>query len=322
MRRFQSVGFIQKNNRQSPPRKPAAAAVPVNAGSGPGHSRMVQALGWICVFASAFFFYMATAVIRWAKTGTAMEASEFVFARFIFGFAVICTIMLIRRKGPQPRRYSLLIGRGVYNCLAVYFFYKAVSVTSLAEGNILNMTYPVFLALFSWIFISEQRDPVAVVMVVLAFAGIWLILSPGLSMFGLQSIWGLASGISAAFAILSLNMSRQYHDSETVLFYMFGLGAILIYPVFSGEIAVPSGTEFYYLAICSLLGVGGQYLLTLGFRYVTAVEGGIISSTRILLAAMLGPVVASDPGMTASGWFGAILIFIANVVLAGRKARG
>jgi len=324
------LAISPKNKRITAHRKGAPAGPaeegnpPGNGGYGAGRvpSRLVQVLGWLCVFASAFCFYLATTVIRWAKAETTLEPSVFVLARFLIGFAVICIIMILRRKGPQPRRYNLLLGRAVFNFMAVYFFYKAVAVTSVAEGNILNMTYPVFIALFSWIFMRKQRDPLGVAMVALAFAGIWLILTPGDFRFRTESLWGLASGVTAAFAILSLNLSRQYHDSETVLFYMFGLGAVITYPIFYHEIILPDATGFYYLGLCSLYGVGGQYLLTLGFRYVTAVEGGIISSTRILLAALLGPVMAADPPLTAAGWVGAVLLFVANVVLAGRRVRG
>ena len=59
--------------------------------------------------------------------------------------------------------------------------------------------------------------------------------------------------------------------------------------------------------------------MTLGFRYVTAVEGSIISSMRILLAALLGPLVAGEPSLAAAGWVGAILLFCANATLAIRR---
>jgi hypothetical protein len=64
----------------------------------------------------------------------------------------------------------------------------------------------------------------------------------------------------------------------------------------------------------------GQYCITFGYRYVTAVEGGIISSSRILLAATLGPFIASDPFLDLKGWLGAGLIFMVNAALAWRKS--
>ena len=66
---------------------------------------------------------------------------------------------------------------------------------------------------------------------------------------------------------------------------------------------------------------GGQFLITVGFRYVTAVEGSIISSMRIFLAALLGPLVAGEAPLTETGWLGAMLLFAANAVLAMRRSR-
>ena len=185
----------------------------------------------------------------------------------------------------------------------------------------MNMSYPIFLTILSWYVFKEQRDVLASVMVAIAFAGIWLILSPGMKSPNVNSFWGVASGVTSALAILYLNMARQYHDSETVLFYMFGLGCIVMYAVFYDKIFVPNGKEFYYLLVCSLFGTLGQYLLTFGFKYVTAVEGSIISSSRILMAALLGPWLALDPPLSVAGWIGALLIFLANVSLTIRKTR-
>jgi predicted MFS family arabinose efflux permease len=54
---------------------------------------------------------------------------------------------------------------------------------------------------------------------------------------------------------------------------------------------------------------------------VTAIEGSVITSMRILLAAVLGPLMVADPSLATSEWIGALLIFMANVVLTVCKAR-
>jgi drug/metabolite transporter (DMT)-like permease len=278
-------------------------------------------LGCLAVFASAFCFYFSTVVIRWSREVVDVDSAFFSFFRFLIGFIVVCAIMALKRQGPVARRYDLLIGRTVGNCIAVFCFYQAVRYTSLAEANILNMTYPIFIAILSWIVLRDQRDLVALAMVGVALVGVWLILQPGRMGLGINSLWGLGSGISAAVAIFYLNLSRRHHDANTVLFYMFGLGAILMFAFFRTSIYWPNPTEFYYLALCGGSGIVGQFLITLGFRYVTAVEGGVISSTRILLAALLGPFLASDPSLGPAGWVGAFLLFGADVVLAVRKGR-
>jgi drug/metabolite transporter (DMT)-like permease len=278
-------------------------------------------LGCLAVFASAFCFYFSTVVIRWSRDVVTIDSAYFAFFRFLLGFFVVCTIMALRRQGPVPKRYHLLVGRTLGNCIAVYCFYQAVRYTSVAEANILNMTYPIFVAILSWVLLRHQRDPVALAMVVVAVAGVWLILQPGNMGLGLKSLWGIGSGVSAAFAILYLNLSRQYHDANTVLFYMFGLGSLLMFLFFRQHFFWPDGRELYYLTLCGGAGIAGQFLITLGFRYVTAVEGGVISSTRILLAALMGPWLAAEPPLGPAGWIGALLIFGANVVLTLRKGR-
>ena len=89
---------------------------------------------------------------------------------------------------------------------------------------------------------------------------------------------------------------------------------------FHDDFFMPNIKELCFLLACSLAGVLGQYLLTYGFLYVTAVEGSIISSSRIFMAALLGPLLVADPALTVTGWCGALLIFSANAILALRKA--
>ncbi|MCP3950887.1 MAG: DMT family transporter, partial [Desulfobacterales bacterium] len=252
-------------------------------------------LGCLAVFASAFCFYMSTVAIQWSRASVAIDASYFVFARFLLGFIVVSTVMKVRNRRLVLKNHHLLIGRTLSNCAAVYCFFKAVTVTTVAEANIVNMTYARLIAIFTWVFLQRQRDVITLAMVLIAFVGVWLVLSPGAFSLKLDHTWGLMSGLTAAAAIIYLNISRQYHDTHTILFYMFGLGTVVIYLVFYRYIFFPDTLEFYYLVLCAAFGIAGQYLLTLGFRYVTAVEGGIISSTRILLAALLGPILVAEP---------------------------
>lgn len=287
--------------------RPASPMIPGLLGSG-------------AIFLSAFCYYLSTVVIRWSQDVTVIDSTYFAVFRFMMGFVVVCIILAIKGQGPKPKRFDLLLGRMATNCIAVCCFYQAVRSASVAEANILNMTYPIFIAVFSWIFLRHQRDKAAMAMVVVASIGIWLIISPGRFQLRPENLWGLASAVATAFSLLYLNVSRQYHDTNTILFYMFGLGTIVTYALFHDRIFWPDSTALRYLMGCGACGIVGQFLITLGFRYVTAVEGGIISSTRILLAGLLGPWLASEPAMSPVGLLGALLIFSANAVLSWRKA--
>jgi drug/metabolite transporter (DMT)-like permease len=251
--------------------------------------------------------------------GVAPDPAFYVLVRFLLGFLVITSILILKTRPPRPVKYKLLAGRAVANSVAVYCFYMAVQTTSVAHANILNMTYPVFVALITWGFLHERLEFRMSLALLTAFTGIVLILHPGNMAINVKHLWGLGSGISAALAIICLNRSRKVHDSETVLFYMFGLGSLMIYAGFHDRMVIRHAIDIVYLVLCGAFGIAGQYLITAGFRYVTAVEGSILSSTRILMAAFAGPLIAIDPALTARGWFGAMLIFSANAYLALRK---
>ncbi|MBI9089709.1 MAG: DMT family transporter [Desulfobacterium sp.] len=278
--------------------------------------------GYLAVFGSAFCFYLSTTVIIYArKFQVEIDASYFTFARFLLGFVIVSLVFMVKKKRPKPVSYHLLFGRALFNTIAAFCFFKAVEQTSLSEGNILNMTYPLFVAFISWFLFRDQRDPIAIAIVLTAFTGVWMILVPDHhAAFSADSLWGLCSGISGAGAILYLNASRKVHDTETILFFMFGAGGLAIFCLYRQHIFMPDLKDFFFLMLCALFSVLGQYLLTAGFRYVTALEGSIISSTRILMAALLGPVLMSEPALSITGWVGAGMIFGGNVYLAIRKS--
>lgn len=62
-------------------------------------------------------------------------------------------------------------------------------------------------------------------------------------------------------------------------------------------------------------------LLTYDFLQVTAAEGAVISSSRILIADLLGLLLVADPPRTKTGGIGTLIIFGAKVALGIGKSR-
>jgi drug/metabolite transporter (DMT)-like permease len=277
--------------------------------------------GSVAILTSMWCFYLETAVVRWATSANIALSTQFlIFVRFLVGFLVVGFIFLVKRKPFRPRRYQYLLGRAVTNILAVFCSYKAVELTTLAQGSILNMTFPVFIAIFSWFVFKAQRDFLALIMTGVAFCGIFLVLSPGDLQIDWNSLWGVVSGIITAVSLMVLNVARQDNDTDTVMFVVFGAGTLLLYLAFRNAFHLPNRIELFYLLLGATMAITGQYLLTMGFRYVTPVKGGVLSSTRILIAAFLGPYITSDPSLKLSGWLGAILILGTNLYFILRKS--
>lgn len=270
--------------------------------------------GSVAILASMWCFYLETAVVRWSTSSNVALSTPFlIFVRFLVGFLLVGLVFLIKRKPLWPRRYPLLLGRAATSIFAVFCTYKAVELTTLAQGSILNMTFPVFIGIFSWFVFKAQRDLIALIMTFVAFCGIVLVVNPGAFQLEWNSLWGLVSGIIAAVSLMLLNVARQSNDTDTVMFVVFGVGTLLLYLTFREAFYAPNQEELFYLLLGATLAISGQYLLTMGFRYVTPVKGAILSSTRILIAAFLGPYITSDPPLNLFGWIGAVLILGTNM---------
>lgn len=281
--------------------------------------KMKQIMGGLAVFASAFCFYLATVVMHHSYLSTSLSSGYFTFMRFFLGLLIVSVVLSIKRKTPKPIEYRFLFLRAIANLAAVFCFYKAVELTTTAEANILNMTFPVFIAILSWIFIKGEKDYGGYFFSAVAFLGIAFLLNVGSMSVNSSHFWGLASGLTAAIAMIALNITRQKNDTDVVLFVMFAVGTFVLFAFLRQEIYWPSEYEALFLLLTSFLGILGQYLLTLGQRFVSAVETGIIASTRILLAACLAPLLTQEPSLALYGWIGALLIFTANIYLAFRR---
>lgn len=285
------------------------------------HSK--EFIGSIAILISMNCFYLEAAVVRWATTNpeVALGPQFLIFARFLLGFLVTGVVFLFQQRVPRPKQTGTIVFRAVTNMIAVYCSYKAVELTTLAEGTILNMTYPVFIGIFTWFLFKHQRNLVATIMTFVAFYGIFLVVAPQNMEFQWESLWGLMSGIVAAVSLILLNMVRQHNDTNTVLFVVFGTGTLLLAVIFHDSYYLPSRLELLYLVSGAASAIAGQYLLTMGFRYVTPVKGGILSSSRILLSAFLGPYITSDPPLTFSGWIGALIILGTNIYFISQKTK-
>ncbi len=280
-----------------------------------------KTIGYSCILGAAFLAYISAVVVRWSQARTEIHPAFFLFSQYTLGFVFIMALLVFQGRKPATERFSLVIGRTIGAALAVLFLYKAVTETTVAAANILNLTYPLFIGLFTYIFLKDKRDPYSLASVLIAWGGVWLILAPGGIELQVENLWGLASGVSAAIAIVFLNIARERTDSESILYYMFGLGALFVFILYPNKIHVPDRWESYYLGMGAVAGVAGQYMLTVGHRFVTAVEGSVLSSTRIIMAGFLGPILVADQSLGFYGWTGALLIFAANAVIAVRKAR-
>ena len=271
--------------------------------------------GIIFIMLSELFFTIATIFSKLLTNASDVSALEVTFSRFFLGLIVAVVIVYKHSLSLVPNKLSLLVWRGVLNTVAVILFFLASQYTTITNTHMLNMTYPFFIFLFAPLFFHEEKiSPLMYLILIVALAGISLVINPNLNAVNKGDVFGLLSGIVAAFAIITLNMARKNDSTMVILFYLMSIGTVLnglaMLPVF----VWPKGGQWLLLLASAFVGVLGQICITYGYKFITARAGSLVSSSRIFYAVVLGMLIFNED-LTMRIAMGGLLILLSIVAV-------
>jgi len=266
--------------------------------------------GILYILASAVFFALATVGAKYATRDGGASALHVTMARFVIGLAITLPMVLKDRSLLKPRSTLWVALRAVGNVGAVFLFFLGIQFTSVSKANLLNMTYPVFVFVLSPFVTKERAKPVTIVLLAITMFGVWNVVRPddlsSLSNFAVGDFLAFASALLAGFSIAALRRARATDTSRTIVFYVMALGAIINLGIVFA-LPVPEPRFLLIAAAAGLAGTLGQFTLTIGFAHVSAQTGSLLSTSRILIAVVLG-VMLFDDLITIRTLIGAALI--------------
>lgn len=250
--------------------------------------------GIVLLIMAEFCFAAATVFAKYVTNISEIPAIEVTFFRVSLGTIVAAMYMWHTKTSFRPKKIKLVIARALFSFSALVAFFYSVEHSSVTNGNMLNMTYPVFIFILAPLLGLEKLNKLSLLFLITAMTGIYLVIFPDFSNINKGDLIGLLSGILAAFAIISLSVAREYDSTVLIVFYLMAIGtvcnAVMMAPVF----VMPTGKELPALLASGIMGLTGQILLTMGYKHVTAKAGSMVSSSRILFAALMGFIFFSE----------------------------
>ncbi len=272
--------------------------------------------GIVLVSASALFFALATVFAKIITNNSQIAPLEITFFRFFYGFVAAFFFMYKSRLKYFPNNFKLVSLRVIFNLIAVILFFYAVKKTTVTNANMLNMTYPAFVFLIAPFFNKEKNIPVYYLYLVLTFIGIYFVAVPDFSKINSGDLLALASAVTAGMAISILREARKYDSTTLIIFYLMGAGMILNGIILIPYWVTPNIKMGLLIFLSAISGVSGQICITAGYKYISAAGGALVSSLRIVIAAILGIAIFSDP-FTIKIIFGGLLILISLIGISG-----
>ena len=269
--------------------------------------------GAFLIFISALLFSVNLLLVKMLRVWTEIPVVEITFARFFIGLLIVVAYIKIWCVEFKPVNKKVLCLRGILNAAAVLILFFAVEYTTITNANVLNMTYPIFVALFSHALIKERFHPMLFLPLLLTLIGVYMVIQPDFTDINKGDLIGLVSGIVSALAIIYLRVLRKTDETPVILFYLFAVGSLILLVPTIPLFIMPDMKGFILLALCSICGVAAQYFLTHGYRFISAVGGSIVSASRVYIASLLGVIFFSDP-VNMVLFIGTLLIVSSNIV--------
>ena len=228
-----------------------------------------------------------------------------------FAVAAFATSRGISLRVNDPKTMFLRCAVGL---TAMLMYFTALSKIPIGQAVTLQYTAPLFVALLSGKVLAEKVSPGVAVLVITAFAGIVLIVSPDLGSAEPDALLALGSGLLAALAYMFVRELRKTDSAASVVFW-FAAASV------AGSVvqAAPDLFSLDRQTLAALIGIGigaggGQVGITLAYQKAKAAYVGAFSYLTVIVATFLGFVVFGET-LSAADWIGGLLIVGSGVAL-------
>jgi len=213
-------------------------------------------------------------------------------ARFVVGFALICTVYWREFQPTHLFRNRKLVERGIVGGVGVYLTYLTVVRLGAGRAIFIGNTYIIWGALLAAWVLREKLRPAVLVGGAAALVGLALLTNifSGAARPGLYDLLAIVAALLSAWVVVTI---RQLHATEhtSTIFSaqcVFGL-LICIGPAVTTCAPVPL-SAWLVLLVASVTAGAGQLTMTRAFRDLSVAEGSLLQMLVPLGVALGGAV--------------------------------
>lgn len=254
----------------------------------------------------AVVLWMGGALLSFSATAIAVRALaptfsvfEMLSVRNAAGVLILLGFALFRpelRSGLKPRRFGLHLVRNVLHFAGTDGWTFSLTLLPLATVFALEFTAPAWVALLAIPLLQERMTRGRLVAVVLGFAGVLVILRPGLETLQPASLLMLAVAFSFALVAIMTKRLTRTESTFSILFFMNLLQLPMNLAGVSGAFwrKIEPSHALPFIGIC----VGGllsHYCLTNAYRRGDATMVVPLDFMRIPLIAFVGWRLYGEP---------------------------
>lgn len=241
-----------------------------------------------------------------------LDVFQVMVVRTAMGLMFLAPVMTARGFAPaRTRQFRLHLARNLVHYAAQYAWLLALSLIPLAQVVSIEFTFPIWTAILATIFLGERLSRLRIAAIVIGFAGVLVIVRPGLTAVELGQVVALLAALGFGGSTTLTKALTRSETALTVIFYMMAIQFVLGLVPGLMVWQWPSLTGWGWLAVIGVTGTFSHYCFTSAMVHADASVVAPMDFLRVPLSALIGWLVFSE---TADVYLaaGAVLILAGN----------
>ena len=224
------------------------------------------------------------------------DITQIVWSRYVFHalvtFAVFSRVNVFRLA--RTTRPGLHITRSALALGATTLFFASLRYLPLADAVAINFIAPLLVTVLSIPMLKERVGIRRWMAIFVGFAGVLIIIRPGMGVMHWAVILPLGTAVCYAFYQILTRIAARSDDTQTSLFWMSAFGVIVSSVAVPFFWTTPSLIEWAMMMVLGTVYGLGHYLLIRGLEIAPASKLSPFLYTQIIWATLLGSLFFDD----------------------------
>ena len=246
-----------------------------------------------------------------------LDTFEIMTFRSLIGLIIVAILLTFTRswKDINTARLKDHIIRNAAHFTGQNLWFYAIAVAPLAQVFALEFTMPIWVILFSSLFLGEKLTRLRGLCAAIGFVGILIVARPSAES---VNAGVLTAAGAAIFFALTYILTKKLTKTQPISAIIFWLTLIqLVFGLLSaghdGDVTLPGQQELPFVSIIAVAGLAAHYCIAKALTIASASVMAPVEFARLPVIAVVGVMLFNEP---LDVWVivGATVIFVANYI--------
>ena len=267
----------------------------------------------LLTMSGSFFAVLMEALIRAAQYDSNVYTIG--FFRFFFGLIIIFPYLVKNKFTPyKTKNFKYYVIRGLFNLPMMIFGFGALVYVPFEQFKAMHFLSPIIVVLLSFVIFREKIYLYRIFALLIGFAGMLIIVRPGIIEFNIGTIMILISLTFWSFIIILSKFVSKDDSPITMVTYQYTLMTFFSLPLAIYFWVTPSLTSLIYVFVGAISGTILHLSLALSYKYADLSVTQPIWFTGLIFGSGIGYFAFNEtPDLWT--WLGGIVVFSSVLVI-------